>query len=63
MPEASEACSRWLSAATPPDLHAKKSFLHPGGVPELLVVPSSGVVVARAPQAPATGCDATGIVE
>ena len=31
MPEASEACSRWLSAATPPDLHAKKTSGTPAG--------------------------------
>jgi hypothetical protein len=32
------------------------------GVQEMLVVSSSGGVVARAPQPPATGFDASGIV-
>jgi hypothetical protein len=44
-------------------LDAKKNAAcTPAGVQELLVVLSSGVVVARAPHPPATGFDASGIV-
>jgi hypothetical protein len=44
-------------------LDAKKNAAcTPAGVQELLVVLSSGGVVARAPQTSATGCDAYGNV-
>jgi len=39
----------------------KNAACTPAGVQELLIVTSSGGVVARAPQPPATGFDASGI--
>ncbi len=58
MPEALYVCSRWLSAATAPDLDAKKKCgLHTGRGARIV-----GRVVARAPQPPATGFNASGIV-
>ena len=55
--------SRWLSEATPSGYEmGVKASGTPAGVQELLVVSSSGGVVARAPQPPATGFDASGIV-
>ena len=56
-------CSRWLSAAAPSGFgcERKNAACNPAGVQELLVVWSSGGVVARAPQPPATGFDASGI--
>ena len=40
----------------------KNAACTPAGVQELLVVSSSGGVVARAPQPPSKGFDASGIV-
>jgi len=40
----------------------KKSCWHPGRGARSLVLSLSGGVVADAPQPPATGCDASGIV-
>ncbi|RLT11016.1 MAG: hypothetical protein DWI24_07880, partial [Planctomycetota bacterium] len=54
--------SRWLSEATPSGYEMRvKAAGTPAGVQELLVVLSSGGVVADAPQPPAKGCDASGI--
>ena len=62
MPEASDVCSRWLSAAAPSGFGCKKKAdCPPAGMQELLVVSSSGGLVALAHQTPATGFIASDI--
>ena len=54
---------RWLSEATPSGYEmGVKAAGAPAGVRAAYAALSSGGVVADAPQPPATGCDASGIV-